>query len=299
MDLETRTLGRTGLHVPVLGLGTRGIAELDRDLGVDIVRRALDSGVTYIDTAPLYGDGASERCVGLALRDHPARTRCIVATKVGWAPAGFDWSYAATVESVHGSLERLGLDRVALVQLHELSLDIWDAAMHPGGAMDALRDLKAEGLVEHIGVTSRVVGALQRLLHERPADVETLLIWRDFNLLLRAFADEVIPRAGEVSLGVIVGTPFATGILASGSRAGAQYLYQDAASDELHRVQHMEALCRQAGVPLGAAALRYVLRPPAVAIAVTGADDAEQIAMNARWAATPVPEWLLTSLDAL
>src|SRR5689334_2703666 len=112
--VEQRVLGRTGLRVSALGLGAAGIGGLYRTFADDeaaaaVVRRALDLGVTYVDTAPLYGRGASERRIGLALKDHPARVRCVVATKIGYVPEDFDYSFDATVRSVEASLRRLGL----------------------------------------------------------------------------------------------------------------------------------------------------------------------------------------------
>jgi aryl-alcohol dehydrogenase-like predicted oxidoreductase len=130
-ELEQRVLGRTGLRVSVLGLGGAGIAGLYREFQDDeaaagVVRAALDAGITYIDTAPLYGKGASERRIGLALRGHPARRRCVVATKLGYVPEDFDFSAAATRRSVAASMERLGLDHLPLIQIHELRAEIWD-----------------------------------------------------------------------------------------------------------------------------------------------------------------------------
>src|SRR5579859_7730062 len=110
--MDYRTLGRTGLEVSVVGLGGAGLGTppeiLTDEHAVEIVRRALDLGITFIDTAPLYGSGLSEQRIGLALHGYAGGSDCIVATKIGYYPADFDFSYDATVRSVEASLTRLG-----------------------------------------------------------------------------------------------------------------------------------------------------------------------------------------------
>jgi D-threo-aldose 1-dehydrogenase len=300
-QLEQRPLGQTGHHVSALGLGAAGIAGLYRKFeddaaAAEVVRAALDAGITYIDTAPLYGKGASERRIGLALRGHPARERCFVATKLGYVPEEYDFSFDATVRSVHASLERLGLDLLPLVQIHELRPEIWDAVMAPRGAVAALRHLQDEHVIGHVGATSSDEATLRRVLSEAPDTFETLFMWKRFNLLDPTFGAELLPRAAELGLGIIIGTPFAGGLLASGSGPGAKYFYRDAPPEQIKRVQRLEAACTPAGVPLGAAALRFCLSGAGVSVVVAGADTAEQVAANVALMGVDVPAELLEEL---
>jgi D-threo-aldose 1-dehydrogenase len=268
----------------------------DDETAAEVVRRALDLGLTYIDTAPLYGDGASERRVGLALGGHPARAACIVATKIGYFPAGFDFSFDATLRSVHASLGRLGLDRLALIQVHELRAETWDAVMCPGGALDALRRLQAEGLVGHVGVTSSCEATLRRLLVEAPAAFDTLLLWRHYNLLDTRFADAILPLAARSGIGLIIGAPFAAGLLATGAQQGAKMFYDEAPIEQLERTRQLESICAQADVPLAAAALQFCLRPPSVALVVAGAVAPDQVTANVRLLETAIPDALWAML---
>jgi D-threo-aldose 1-dehydrogenase len=300
-QLEQRALGRTGHNVSALGLGAAGIAGLyrkfeDDEAAAEVVRAALDAGITYIDTAPLYGKGASERRIGLALRGHPARERCFVATKLGYVPEDYDFSYDATVRSVHASLERSGLDLLPLVQIHELRAETWDAVMASRGAVAALRQLRDERVIGHIGATSSDEATLRRVLSEAPDAFETLFMWKRFNLLDPTFGAELVPRAADLGLAIIIGTPFAGGLLASGSGAGAKYFYRDAPPEQVERVRHFEAVCAPAGVPLGAAALRFCLSGPGVSVVVAGADTAEHVAANVALMGVPVPPELLAKL---
>lgn len=300
-QLEQRALGRTGHEVSALGLGAAGIAGLyrkfeDDEAAAEVVRSALDAGINYIDTAPLYGEGASERRIGLALRGHPARERCFVATKLGYVPEDYDYSYEATIRSVHASLERLGLDLLPLVQIHELRAETWDAVMAPRGAVAALRQLQDEHVVGHVGATSSDEATLQRVLSEAPDAFETLFMWKRFNLLDPTFGAELLPRAAELGLAIIIGTPFAGGLLASGSGPGAKYFYRDAPPEQLDRVRRLEAACAPADVPLGAAALRFCLSGPGVSAVVAGADTAEQVAANVALMGVEVPPKLLAKL---
>lgn len=293
------------MPVSVLGLGAAGIGDLyrrfvDDEAAAEVVRAALDRGITYIDTAPLYGSGASERRIGLALQGHPARDRCIVATKVGYVPESFDHSYEATVRSVHASQERLGLDRLPLVQVHELRPDIWDAVMRPGGTLAALRDLQAQGIIGRVGATSSVAETLHRLLAEAPDAFDTLFVWKHYHLLDPAFAVDIVPRAAAAGLDIIAGTPFAGGLLASGSNvADAKFMYRDASPEHLAHTRRLETICADAGVPLAAAALRFCLRVPGMAVVVAGADSVAQVDANVALLAATVPDALLDALAAL
>lgn len=298
--MPVRRLGRTGLQLSALGLGGGGIANLYRLLNdeeaVAVIHAALDHGIRYIDTAPVYGAGMSERRIGLALERHPAGAECIVATKIGLVSGEFDFSFEATLRSVEASRERLRLERIPLIQIHELHPAIWDAVMAPHGTLAALRHLRETGIVEHIGMTSSDGATLQRAL---TCDVfETLFVWRHFHLLddtLRPILDEAARRG----IGVIIGTPFAGGILASGTGPGANYFYRPAPEEIQARVRPIEHLCRSFGVPLRAVALQFCLRHPAVACVVAGADTPAQVAENVHALAEQIPEDLWTHLEAL
>lgn len=279
--MERRALGSTGLQITPLGLGAAGIANLYRQLtddeAVEVVRAALDRGIRYVDTALLYGKGASERRIGLALAGHPWGAECVVATKIGYVPEGFDYSFDATVRSVEASRERLGLSRIPIVQIHEIRPEIWDAVMAPAGALAALRKLRADGTIGHLGVTGSDLDTLRRAIDTR--EFETVFIWRHFHLLDDS-GRSIIDEAGRRGLGVLIGTPFAGGILASGSGPEAKYFYQPASEEIQTRVRAIEHHCQVVGVSLRAAALRFCLEHPAVSAVIAGADSPTHVAQN-------------------
>jgi len=281
MNMERRALGGTGLQVTPLGLGGAGIANLYRQLtddeAVAVIRAALDRGIRYIDTAPLYGKGASERRIGLALAGHPDGAECVVATKIGYVPEDFDYSFDATLRSVEASRERLKLSNIPIVQIHEIRPEIWDAVVAPAGALAALRKLRAGGTIGHIGVTGSDLAALRRAIET--GEFETVFIWRHFHLLDDS-GRSIIDEAARRGVGVVIGTPFAGGILASGTGPEAKYFYQPASEEIQARVRTIERHCQSRGISLRAAALRFCLEHPAVSAVVAGADSPTHVEEN-------------------
>lgn len=289
--MDLRSLGRTGLVTSTLGLGAAGIANLYQELtddgAVAVVHAALDRGVRYIDTAPLYGKGTSERRIGLALRQHARGGECIIATKIGYIPEDFDYSFDATIRSVEASRERLQLDRIPIVQIHEIRPEIWDAVVAPNGALAALRKLRSDGVIGQIGATSSDVPTLLRAL--ATDEFATVFLWRHFHLLDDS-GRAVLDAAARRGVGVLIGTPFAGGILASGSGPAAHYFYRPAPDEIQAKVRPIEGLCRSYGVTLRAVALRYCLKHPAVSAVIAGADSPVHVGENAAAVAEAIPD---------
>ncbi len=277
--LATAPLGRTGHAVTRLGLGAAHIVggqggDLSDDAAIATVHRALDVGITYLDTAPLYGE--SERCIGLALRDHPRASELFIATKIGLLPGHLpDYSYAGVMRNIETSLERFGQPMLHLAQIHEIQDEHWEQVWSPDGAVAALQKAKEQHLIGHIGITGSDPRAVARAIE---TDVfETVLIWRTFHLLDQTIAAATLELAAERSMGVIVGTPFAGSILATGAQTGPlpgeapQFMYQDAPTEMVARVRAIEAVCARYQVPLRAAALQFILRDDRVSTIIPGA----------------------------
>ena len=277
--LATAPLGRTGHAVTRLGLGAAHIAggqggELSEDAAIATVHRALDVGITYLDTAPLYGD--SERCIGLALRDHPRASDLFIATKVGLQPGHLpDYSYSGVMRTIETSLERFGQPMLHLAQIHEIQDEHWEQVWRPDGAVAALLQAKEQHLIGHIGVTGSDPRAVARAIE---TDVfETVLIWKSFHLLEQTIAAATLHLAAERNMGVVVGTPFAGSVLATGTQTGPLpgtaplFMYQDAPAAVVARVGAIEAVCERYQVPLRAAALQFILRDDRVSTIIPGA----------------------------
>ena len=277
--LATAPLGATGHAVTRLGLGAAHIiggqgGDLSDEAAIATVHRALDVGITYLDTAPLYGE--SERCIGLALRDHSRAGELFIATKIGLQPGHLpDYSYSGVMRNIETSLERFGQPMLHLAQIHEIQDEHWEQVWSSDGAVAALLKAKEQHLIGHIGITGSDPRAVARAIE---TDVfETVLIWRTFHLLDQTIAAATLQLAAERSMGVIVGTPFAGSILATGAQTGPlpgeapQFMYQDAPAEMVGRVRAIEAICARYRVPLRAAALQFILRDDRVSTIIPGA----------------------------
>ncbi|WP_046494850.1 aldo/keto reductase [Streptomyces odonnellii] len=313
------TLGRGAVRVTGLSFGAAGIGNLYTPVEPDDARAAVDAawdvGIRYFDTAPHYGLGLSERRLGEALRDRPRDTYAI-STKVGRllepvpgdGPAGDDlahgfavpathrrvWDFSAdgVLRSIEASLERLGLDLLDIVYLHDPDDHAEEAF---GQAYPALERLRAEGVVGAIGAGMNQTAMLTRFLRDTDADV--VLCAGRLTLLDQSALTELLPEAVARGRSVVVGGVFNSGLLAD-PRPGATYDYAAAPPGLLDRALRMDAVTRRYGVPLRAAALHYPLRHPGVASVLVGTRSAAEVRDAAELAARTVPEDLWAELRA-
>ncbi len=321
--MEKRRLGRTGLEVSVLGFGGNALgnlyAEVDEAGARDAVRAAGETGVAYYDTAPMYGHGLSERRMGDVLRSLP-RDGFVLSSKVGrlLVPHGrvppprpsvaegglftgelpflptFDFSYDATVRSHQDSLQRLGMNRIDMLLIHDC--DAWSQGhRYPEalraveqGALPALERMKSEGTIGAFGAGVNQAEACERLMDMGRFDC--FMLAGRYTLLEQGALDSFLPRCVREGVSVILGAPYNSGILVTGAVEGARYNYLPAPPEVLARVARIEAVARAHGVPLGAAALQLVLAHPAVASVIPGGRSREEVLQNAAWAALPIDD---------
>jgi D-threo-aldose 1-dehydrogenase len=320
-----RKLGRTGLEVSILGIGTAPLGDLFVRLNdataIATVERAFALGINLLDTSPLYGHGLSEHRCGTMIRRVP-REDIVVCTKVGrWMDplhgrgdgSGFaggqphraviDYSYDGTMRSVEQSLLRLGTDRLDLLLIHDV--DIWThgvAAIEDrfreamSGAYVALDKLRAEGRVAGIGVGVNEAEMCVRFA--QAGSFDTMLLAGRYSLLEQPALAEFLPLAQQQGMGVMLGGVFNSGILATGALSGAKYNYQDAPPEILAKVTHIERVCAAHGVALPTAALHFALGHPAVASVVLGAQSPEEVERNAAALGSEVPAALWSDLKA-
>lgn len=294
-------LGRTGLEVTRLGLGTAPLGGLYRDVPDEQAAALLDAawaaGLRFYDTAPYYGHGLSERRVGAALRSRP-RHELVLATKVGRLLRGeppqpvFDFSAAAARRSLEESLARLGMDRVDVLHIHDPD-DHHDEAI--AGAYRALDELRREGRVGAVGAGMNQWQMLARF--GREADFDCFLLAGRFTLLDQSGLDGLLPLCLERGIAVIVGGAFNSGILAD-PRPGAPYDYRPAPPDLVERARRLGAACERHGVPLAAAAIQFPLRHPAVAAVLVGARSAAELEEDLRLFRHEIPDALWADLSA-
>jgi len=305
---DRRGVGRTSLRVTQLGLGGAPLApRVHRDRALTrptpaesdaVVRRALEHGVRYIDTAPLYGLGESERRYRQPLQS-VARDELVISTKVGRllddSPRGwhFDFSRDAILRSLDGSLQRLGVDRVDIVYIHDPD-DHWQQAI--GEAFPAVADLRAQGVVGAIGA-----GMNQwemELRFAREGDFDCFLLAGRYTLLEQGPIGEFLPYCQSRGISVVVGGPYNSGILASDLTPGATYNYEAASPEVLARARRLAGVCARHGVPLKAAALQFPLAHPAVAAVIPGAQAPGEVDENVAMLRAAIPAALWSDMKA-
>jgi D-threo-aldose 1-dehydrogenase len=301
-------LGRTDVTVTQLGLGCAPIGGLYKPVSETaaraVVDRAWEHGLRLFDTAPLYGSGLSEHRVGAALRDRP-RDDFVLSTKVGRllraggrpaamfeeAPAlepVFDFSFDGVRRSLEESLERLGLDRIDVVYIHDPD-DHFEEAL--AGAYPALERLRGEGVVQAIGVGMNQSEMLARFARE--TDVDCLLLAGRYTLLDTSALDELLPLCLERGIAVIAGGVFNSGVLAG----NAHYDYAPAEPAVLARVSRLAEICARWGVPLSAAAVQFPLGHPAVACVLVGCRSSAEVDEDVALFALDVPAKLWEELQ--
>lgn len=304
MELEKRPLGRTKLEVTALCAGTSALGNFPEQYGYEVayeqaletLLRIFASPIRFLDTSNNYGDGEAERRIGAALRRVGGLPRdFVIATKVDPAPGSLDFSGRRVRESVEESLERLGLDRLQLVYLHDPERISFEEAISSGGPVDALVQLRREGVVQYIGVAG---GPIDLLLKFLQLDVFDAVISHNRFTLVDRSAEPLITAAYRANVAFVNAAPYGGGILAKGSRAYPRYAYQEASEGVLRRVEAIEELCARWNVPLPAVALQFSMRDPRVASTIVGISRPEHVDAALRLASQEIPNELWAVLEA-
>jgi D-threo-aldose 1-dehydrogenase len=305
--------------VTTLGFGGASAGNLYTETTGEEVTAAVDcawaGGIRYFDTAPHYGLGLSEHRLGSALRDRP-REVFVISTKVGRLlepnprPGGsdlaaggfavpdtlrrrFDFSAAAVRRSLEGSLDRLGLDRVDLVYVHDPD-DHVDEAI--AGAIPELVRMRDEGLVSAVGVGMNQWQAPLRMVRETGIDL--VMLAGRWTLLDRS-GQPLLDECAARGVAVVAAAPFNSGLLARAWPGdGAYFDYGPAAPPVLARARALASICQRHGVSLPDAAIQFPLRHPAVLSVVSGMRSGEEVASTLARFATVVPDDAWTELDA-
>lgn len=303
--LARRPFGRTGLDVPPISLGCAPIGDMPdafdyrvpEERALATVRAALDSPIPYLDTAALYGDGESERRVGLVLGERgglPADA--VLQTKAGRDPANDDFSGDTVKRRFERSLRLLGVDRVAIVYLHDPEHTPFAQAMAPDGPVAVLRELKEQGLIGHLGVAAGPIPLEIRYVETGLFDA--VITHNRYTLINRA-ADPLLDLAHHRGLAVLNAAPYGSGVLAKGVDAYPRYAYRTADAGTVDRVRQLDAICQRHGVPLAAAALQFSTRDPRITSTIVGMSRPERVAETVALLRHPIPDALWPELAAV
>jgi D-threo-aldose 1-dehydrogenase len=314
--------GKTSLATTRLGLGSAPLGGLFNPVSDAtahaVVRHAHDAGLRFFDTAPLYGYGSAEQRMGHVLAQQP-RDEFVLATKVGRllrrpeaAGSGldaegagqfleapplvpvFDFSYDAVMRSFGESLERLGVDRIDVLHIHDPDTHFEPAL---SGAYKALDKLRSEGTIKAVGSGMNQAEMLARFARE--GDFDCFLVAGRYTLLDQAALPELLPICEQKKIAIIIGGVYNSGILANLDNVErATFNYQPAEQRWLDKARQIKAVCDRHGVPIQAAALQFPLAHPAVVVVLTGARSTEELNQNLAFMRQPIPADLWAELKS-
>ena len=326
----TREIGQTGVAVTQLGFGAAHFGELfslvtESDAQATCAA-AYNAGVRLYDTAPWYGVGLSEHRLGTFLRGQP-RSEFAVSTKIGRVLSApeqtedfdngmwlgglpfqlrFDYTYDGVMRSWEDSLQRLSLNRIDLLVIHDLDLMYHETSekvegymrqLEDGGGLRALQELKSGGRIKGYGAGINQDETMLQYLDRM--DLDFFLVAMPYTLIDQTVLTDIFPRCEAKGMGIIIGSPYASGILATGvSSGGGKYRYEDAPPEIIEKVAGMEKVCARHNVPLQAAALQFPLGHPMVAAIIPGGVTAAQVEQNVRAVSTDIPADFWAELKA-
>lgn len=317
--IPTRTLGNTNAVISQYGLGGAPLGSLYQKVSNEqaqaCLQAAWDGGIRYFDTAPLYGHGKGERRFGRFLEDHP-RDQFVLSSKAGrllqkpkdmrdnYAPAWadpspfeayFDFSYDGIMRSYEDSMQRLGLNQIDMLIIHDLDMGYQktDARLraHFGRLVSsgyrAFDELKRSGDILAIGAGVNEIPMMPYFLDYVPLDF--FLVAGRYTLLEQDVLDEAFPQCERQGVGVIVGGAFNSGVLATGANPDAKFDYAKAPEAVLAKVQQIYRVADTFGVSPIAAALQFPLAHPIVASVIPGAISAAEITTNLEHTQATIP----------
>ena len=323
--LEKVAIGKQGVEVTQLGLGGATITGMvlgdglyggtASDEAKRIIRRALDLGINYFDTAPLYGTGQSEVRYGAALSG-VERDSYVISTKVGRvlepveggmtaeeSPDNFaqhysvdGWKRDDVLRSIEDSLVRLQMDRLDIVLVHDPDTQPFGEKQAVNEAFPTLIELREQGVIKALGCGMNEWQMPARFI--RQFDIDAVLLAGRYTLLDHGAYDEFMPLCVERDVKVIIGGPYNSGILARDLDGDVTFDYELAPQHLVERAKRLDAICRRHGVDLKAAALQFVLAHPAVGTAIPGAQSVDEVEQNFALVSQSIPQDVWTEMKS-
>lgn len=293
--MKTRSLGKTGLQVPILSFGASSLGQEFRSVTLDealgSVKAALDCGLNLIDTSPFYGRGMSEVLLGVALKSIP-RDHYLLCTKLGrYDLSHFDFSAKRVAESVDVSLHRLGTDHLDIILCHDIEFVPMQQIVDE--TLPALRKAREEGKIRFIGFSGYPQKIFRFICDQ--AEVDCVLNYNQYTLQNTRFADETIAYLEAKGIGVMNAGPFSARLLTD---APLPHWLKE--PEEVKGAARRAAdLCRARGSSIAKLALQFSIANPGIATTVAGSANPANVREWARWAAEPLDEELVRDVQAI
>jgi D-threo-aldose 1-dehydrogenase len=315
-NLETTKIGMTDAEVTRIGMGGAPLGNVGTESAVSCLETAYSEGIRYFDTAPLYGAGVSESHYGKFLPTVPRETFTI-STKVGRLILSekeasklqenksstktldsrngnrkaskyknqvvFNFSRDGILRSIEDSLERLGLDSIDIVLIHDPD-DFYEEALNE--SFPALAELREQGVIKAIGAGMNEWEMLTNFA--KNADFDCFLLAGRYTLLDHSAMHELMPICDQKEISLILGGPYNSGILASDLTSDTTYFYEPSPSDIVNRARAIKNVCDRYQVPLKAAALQFGLMHPTVATTIPGPREPEELKENIEMASIDI-----------
>jgi len=303
--LPLRPLGPTGFMVTPLCVGGAPFGDMPEtfaysapeDRALATIRAAFASPINFLDTAAAYGDGESERRIGIVLREIGGLPKgFVLATKADRSLQTGDFSGEQMKRSVEGSLKRLGLDRLQYVYIHDPEHTTFENVLGPGGPLEVLQRFREQGVIEHIGISG---GPIKMLIRYMETGAFSAVETHNRYTLINRSAEPLLDVAKRLGMAVVNAAPYGSGMLAKGPDAYARYAYQDAPPEIVERARKLAAVCQEHNIPLAAAALQFSMRDSRVTTTVVGMTRPERVAQTLELAQHPIPDELWAKLDAV
>lgn len=293
--MQTRRLGQTDLHLPVLSFGASSLGAEFRSVTMDealgSVRVALDCGLNLIDTSPFYGRGMSEVLLGIALKGVP-RESYLLCSKLGrYDLAHFDFSAKRVAESVDVSLHRLGTDHLDIILCHDIEFVPMQQIVDE--TIPALRKIQKAGKVRYIGFSGYPMKIFRWILDR--TDVDCVLSYNQYTLQNTRFADDVVPYLKAKGVGVMNAGPFSARLLTNAPLPAWLKEPENVKAAARTAAAH----CAAKAVDIAKLALQFSLAHPDIATTVSGSANPNNIRNWAKWAAEPIDEQLLAEVQAI
>lgn len=300
-----RSFGRTTLQVTPLCVGCAPLGSMPEAFAYEVAehqaletyRACFRSPITFLDTAASYGDGESERRMGLVLKElGGVPAGYVIASKADRDMKTGDFSGDQIRRSVERSLRLMGVDSIPIMHLHDPEWTTFENVMAKGGPLEVLQSFKRQGVIGSIGVAGGPID--MEIRYVRTGAFDAVITHNRYTLLNRS-AEPLIEVAHKMGVAVLNAAPYGSGVLAKGPDAYPRYAYQEASAEMMRQIRQLDAICKEHGVPLAAAALQFSLRDPRITSTIVGLSKPERLQQTVDLARFAIPDEIWPKLDAV